>query len=132
MLSLVPSSIGDILLFPSSPHLQTFAIFLSAVDKITAAANLPFTRVPERAFVALAFLGAWPGLILSFVLFNHKVNRRKRAFQLRIASSSVVGVLFRRTLVPHGAFDWFDRAYVFVVAFVVWWILDWTIWFARV
>lgn len=118
---MVSVSISAILLFPSL-YLQASAVLLSILDKATATANLPFTRVPERVFVTLSFFGAWPGLILSFLLLNHKVSRRKRTFQLRICTSVLVAVLFKRVFV-FGS-DWTDRAYVFVVAFVVWTVLD--------
>lgn len=114
-------SYSAIVLFPSL-YLQAFAVFISGLDKATATANLPFTRVPERVFVALSFLGAWPGLILSFIILNHKVSRRKRAFQLRIFASAIVAIFFKRTLVVGS--DWTGRAYLFVVAFIVWTVID--------
>jgi uncharacterized membrane protein YsdA (DUF1294 family) len=46
-------------------------------------------RVPEATFHALAFFGAWPGMLAAFLLVRHKTQ--KRSFQWRFVLASAVG-----------------------------------------
>ncbi|HUR60904.1 MAG TPA: DUF1294 domain-containing protein [Candidatus Thermoplasmatota archaeon] len=60
---------------------------VAVLDKRRARRRGP--RVPEAAFHWLAFLGAWPGMLLAFLLVRHKTQ--KRSFQVPFVLASAAG-----------------------------------------
>lgn len=75
-------------LINTSPYLHISGCAFVVLDKAIATFRLPLLRVPERLFIFLSFLGAWPSIIACGILFNHKISRRKRVFQFQIIVAS--------------------------------------------
>mmetsp|Transcript_21906 Transcript_21906/g.31441 ORF Transcript_21906/g.31441 Transcript_21906/m.31441 type:complete len:102 (+) Transcript_21906:36-341(+) len=89
------------LLFPSF-KIQFLSFLLIAFDKIIATFHIPCSRVPEDIYVTLAFLGAWPGLVIGCIICNHKTSRRtKRNFQNRIFLSILGAAMLKGYLLLH-------------------------------
>ena len=71
-------------------YLDTVAFVVSSCDKVSAVAGYN-QRVPERAFIFLAFLGGGWGLFLSFFAFNHKI--RKTNFLAKIVGAILARIV---------------------------------------
>jgi uncharacterized membrane protein YsdA (DUF1294 family) len=81
--------------------LNLLAFLLSASDKLIARSSLPgLLRVSERSLCLLAFLGALPGLLLSFLLFRHKT--RKVSFHYKLLLALAARLLLRSQLASYG------------------------------
>jgi uncharacterized membrane protein YsdA (DUF1294 family) len=80
----------DALLLPVGVVLLTLNLLgfgVAVLDKRRA--RRKGARIPESAFHWLAFLCAWPGMLLAFLLVRHKTQ--KRSFQVPFVLASAAG-----------------------------------------
>lgn len=67
--------------------LNLLGLTLAVLDKRRARRKT--SRIPESTFLGLAFLCAWPGMLLAFLLVRHKTQ--KRSFQVPFVLASAAG-----------------------------------------
>lgn len=64
---------------------------MAVSDKRTARSRRGGTRIPERAFMAIAMFGGGPGIGMAFMLHRHKT--RKVVFLVPFILSALVGIV---------------------------------------